>query len=288
VREFRLGLAAAAADRQVGRADAPARAGCKELLDTAILERVERDRRQRPARAQQLPGQRQGGVELVELVIDGDPDRLERALGGVAASEARGRRHGGLDHLDELECRDDRRALALGDDCSGDLGGEAFLAELAQQSGQPPLIPNAHDLSRGQLLIGVHPHVQWRVVGVGEPALPSVDLHRRGAEIEVDAVGADALVEQQREPVGEAGPDETRGAADLARELLEALLRRGVSIPISVPLEPIRSAIRRAWPPPPTVQSTASEPGCGSSSSISSPARTGTWLIVISSSVATR
>src|ERR1039458_7027883 len=60
------------------------------------------------------------------------------------------------------------------------------------------------------------------------------------------------------------------------------------SMPISVPLEPMRSAISRAWPPPPTVQSTATAPGRGSSSSISSPASTGTCVIVISSSVATR
>src|SRR2546421_5856136 len=55
------------------------------------------------------------------------------------------------------------------------------------------------------------------------------------------------------------------------------------SMPISVPPEPRRSAISRAWPAPPTVQSIAVCPGCGSSASISSPARTGTWLAVMSS-----
>jgi hypothetical protein len=57
------------------------------------------------------------------------------------------------------------------------------------------------------------------------------------------------------------------------------------SIPISVPLGPTRSAISRACPPPPIVQSTATAPGCGSSSSISSPARTGMWMETMSSSV---
>ena len=41
-------------------------------------------------------------VELGELVVDGDPQRLEGALGRMAAGEARGRRDRGDDRLDEL------------------------------------------------------------------------------------------------------------------------------------------------------------------------------------------
>ena len=58
------------------------------------------------------------------------------------------------------------------------------------------------------------------------------------------------------------------------------------SIPISVPVGPRRSAISLAWPPPPKVQSTAVSPGCGSSRSINSPARTGMCVWVMSRSVA--
>src|SRR3954468_16594962 len=54
------------------------------------------------------------------------------------------------------------------------------------------------------------------------------------------------------------------------------------SMQMSVPVDPIRSATRRAWPPAPKVQSTASSPGRGSRMSISSPARTGTCVRVIS------
>src|ERR687892_373211 len=50
----------------------------------------------------------------------------------------------------------------------------------------------------------------------------------------------------------------------------------------SRPVGPIRFATRRAWPPAPKVQSTATSPGCGSSASISSPARTGTCGRVMS------
>src|SRR3954447_21777449 len=58
------------------------------------------------------------------------------------------------------------------------------------------------------------------------------------------------------------------------------------SIAMSSPPGPRRSAIRRAWPPPPKVQSTAISPGCGSRRSTNSPARTGTWVMDISTSMA--
>src|SRR5436190_303669 len=54
------------------------------------------------------------------------------------------------------------------------------------------------------------------------------------------------------------------------------------SMHTSVPVDPMRSATSRAWPPSPKVQSTAVSPGCGSSTSISSPARTGTCVRVMS------
>src|SRR5215217_3582317 len=58
------------------------------------------------------------------------------------------------------------------------------------------------------------------------------------------------------------------------------------SMPISVPAGPIRSATSRAWPAAPSVQSTATSPGRGSSASTSSPASTGTWVLGMSSRMA--
>ena len=54
----------------------------------------------------------------------------------------------------------------------------------------------------------------------------------------------------------------------------------------SVPPAPIRSAISRAWPPAPKVQSTTVSPGPGAVRSISSPARTGTCVRVMSRRIA--
>src|SRR5688572_29333686 len=54
----------------------------------------------------------------------------------------------------------------------------------------------------------------------------------------------------------------------------------------SVPVGPRRSAIRRAWPPAPKVQSTAVSPGAGAVRSINSPASTGTWVRLMSRRIA--
>src|SRR5918997_6574052 len=58
------------------------------------------------------------------------------------------------------------------------------------------------------------------------------------------------------------------------------------SMHTSVPDGPIRSAIRRAWPPAPKVQSTTVSPAAGAVSSMSSPASTGTCVRVMSRRIA--
>src|SRR3954464_3459869 len=58
------------------------------------------------------------------------------------------------------------------------------------------------------------------------------------------------------------------------------------SMQTSVPVDPIRSATRRAWPPAPKVQSTTVSPRAGAVMSISSPARTGTWTGLMSRRIA--
>src|SRR4051794_13942943 len=55
------------------------------------------------------------------------------------------------------------------------------------------------------------------------------------------------------------------------------------SRPMSSPSGPRRSAMSRAWPPPPTVQSMATSPGRGSSRPSASSARTGSCVAVMSS-----
>ena len=91
-------------------------------------------------------------VDLCELVVDGDAQRLEGALGRVAAGELRRDRHGALDHVDELLRGRQLGAGACAGDRAGDLAGVALLAVIAQQARDPALFPGVDDLCGGQLL----------------------------------------------------------------------------------------------------------------------------------------
>ena len=104
-----LGLTPADADRKVGRAGAAAGAIGHELLDAAVLQRVEGDGGQAAAGAQQRPGRGQRAVDRAQLVVHRDADGLEHAPGRVAPGEVRGDRRGALDDLHELVGALDRR-----------------------------------------------------------------------------------------------------------------------------------------------------------------------------------
>ena len=173
-------------------------------------------------------------------------------------------------------------------DRAGDPVGVALLAVLAQRAGEPAALPRVDDLAGGELLARVHPHVQRRVVGVGEAALERVDLHRGHAEVEVDEVGLRALLGEDPQAVLEVRADEARRGTPPRRRARRTPPRRagrGRSRS-ACRRAPSRSATSRAWPAAPSVQSTATWPGCGSSASMSSPARTGTCVRGMSSRMA--
>ena len=87
-----VGVRAAGAAREVGRAGAAVLAVAQEALDDPVLERVERDHREAAVRTQHLERGRERALERAELVVDLDPQRLEDALGRVALAEAGRRR----------------------------------------------------------------------------------------------------------------------------------------------------------------------------------------------------
>ena len=64
----------------------------QEALDDAVLEAVEADHREPSAFAQQHFGRAQAGLELVELGVDVDADRLEAARRGILRRARRGSR----------------------------------------------------------------------------------------------------------------------------------------------------------------------------------------------------
>ena len=111
-------------------------------------------------------------------------------LAGCPAAKRAGRRHRGGHDLDELVGRLAAARGARADDRAGDGPRVALLAVVAQQRREAALVPGVDHVGGGELVVGVHAHVQRGVVGVGEAALARVDLHRGHAEVEVDEVGA--------------------------------------------------------------------------------------------------
>ena len=81
----------------------------------------------------------QAAQKLAELVVDGDSQRLERArrrMGELAPAGRRDARH----QIRELQRRDERRRLAVGDDRAGDAARGALLAEMEQNVGDRRLV----------------------------------------------------------------------------------------------------------------------------------------------------
>src|SRR3954471_14560102 len=144
--ELGLGNATAGAHRQVRRADAPLRAVREEALHASVFKGVERNPCKPAADAQELPRRGQRRVELGELVVHRDADRLEDALGRVAGCEPRRGRNRGDDRLDELVRRLERMARPVARDRARDLARVALLPVLAEPPRELALVPAVDEI----------------------------------------------------------------------------------------------------------------------------------------------
>src|SRR5690606_11226725 len=157
---------AAVAGRRLGaRGDEP--------LDDAVLERMEADHRQPPARAQRVVGGAEAALEVLELAVDVDPDRLERARGRVdvatPARHHRGAQPGQFGGALE-------RALAAADnDRARNAAAHALLATGPQHVGDLALVGAGQPLGRALARLGIHAHVQRAVLAEAEAAPGDVE-----------------------------------------------------------------------------------------------------------------
>ena len=124
--------------------------GAQEALDDPVLERVEADHGEPAAGPQHLERVGQRGLERAELVVDGDPQRLEDALGGMAVAEAGRRRDRGLDRLDELAGALERLLAPAAPDRARDLPRVALLAVVAEDPRQLALALASFTSSRAE------------------------------------------------------------------------------------------------------------------------------------------
>ncbi len=169
-------------------------------------------------------------LELAELVVDGDPQCLEDALGGMPLAEAGGRRDRRLDHVDEIAGAEERLLGAATHDRTGDRARVALLPVAAEDRRQLALVPGVDDRRGGDFAGRIHPHVERRVGGVREAALRPVDLHRRDADVEQDRVGLDAVGRELREHDREVTAEEAHVDSRLRLEAIEVRLRGRVTV----------------------------------------------------------
>jgi hypothetical protein len=170
----------------VGRTDAVARFTREELFDDPILERVERDHHDPPARAEDAHGCRESLLEVRELVVDRDTESLEDACRGVDAARPP-RLHAG-DETAEIVSRLERRFDTATDDRSRDARRLRLLAVLGEDSSKVLLSPAVHDVGRRGAKIRIGTHVEWSSGTEAEAPLFVGQLDGREAEVEEDAV----------------------------------------------------------------------------------------------------
>src|SRR5207245_6714995 len=148
--------------------------GAHELLHDPVLERVEADDRPPPPGAEQLECRRKRRLERAELVVHGDPERLEDAPGRMAVAEARRRRDRALDRADEVGGALVRLLAPAPRDRAGDLPRVALLAVALEDLRELALRELVEEVARLELRRRIHGHVVPPHGGIGVAALGQV------------------------------------------------------------------------------------------------------------------
>src|SRR6185436_20526739 len=121
-------------------------------LDEAVLKGVKGDDAESPARRQEIGAFRESGLEAPQLVVDRDPDGLERPGRGMDPVRSPVRRDRGGDQVGELPARADGRPGPHLHQTPGDPPGRRLLAVLVDDPGQLGLGRPADQLGGGHRL----------------------------------------------------------------------------------------------------------------------------------------
>jgi hypothetical protein len=201
----------------------------EELLHDPVLERMKRHDREPPAGAQHALGGVERAHELAELVVDGDAQALEHAGRGVDAAGLGPDEAG--DELGELARRLDAALAAALDHGAGHRPRAALLAEMEEHVRELGL-GGAVDEVGGAVAVALHAHVERPVAAEREAALGLVELHRRHADVEHDAVDAvgEARLRDDAVEVAEAGRHEREPALRLQHHAGAAGDRIGIAV----------------------------------------------------------
>lgn len=170
----------------MGRTNAVARFPDEELLRDPVLERVERDDRETPARAERPHRGLKALLKVLELAIDGNAKRLEDARRRIDAPPAL-RLHA-RDEAAKVIGREEWLTRTAARDGRRDTTRLGLLAELAERAAQLALVPAVHDVCRRDAEVRVGAHVQWAFRAKAEASPLVCELERGETEVEDDPV----------------------------------------------------------------------------------------------------
>src|ERR1700687_2511870 len=214
---------------EVGRTNTVARFPDQELLGDPVLERVEADDRETPAGAQRPHGGLEALLKILELMVDGDAQRLEDARGRIDATPAL-RLHA-RDEATKIVGGEERLPRATPHDGSRDSARLGLLAELAERAAQLTLVPAVHDVCRRDAEVRVGAHVQWAFRAKAEASPLVGELERGETEVQEDPVDwRETVLAGHDVEKREAGADEDRAVAETCEDATCLGESRGIDI----------------------------------------------------------
>ncbi len=170
----------------MGRTNAVARFTDEELFRDPVFEGVERDDRETPAGSEHAHRGLEALLQILELAVHGDAERLEDASRRIDAAttlvlHAR-------DEAAEVVGHEEGLTGAAANDGGRDATRLGLLAELAERAAQLALVPAVHDVGRRDAEVRVGAHVQWAFRAKAEASPLVCELERGETEVEEDAV----------------------------------------------------------------------------------------------------
>jgi hypothetical protein len=201
-------------------------------------------------------------LDLAELVVDLDADRLKSAGGDMYVARPGSPRDGRLDGRGQVAGGAER---APHHDELSDPPGPALFAEFAEDSLELRYLVVVDDPRGGELRPGVHPHVERPVGAEAETAHRVVDLVAGDAEVEEDQVGWDeSVVGGNLAKLGESTLYDDCAGTESRQRLLAGLDRVGISIDPQEPAarrDPLQDLAGMARLPERAVDSDRPRPG---------------------------
>src|SRR5690606_30651864 len=142
------------------------------MLDQAVLPGMITDHRKGAAGYERVAECRQCPLQSRQLVVHGEPDRLEDPVERTGPPPGAGRRP---DRSHEVITGDERGAVAATDDLGRQPPGTRLVAPVLERIRQVELGGSVEPFGRGGG-IWPHPHVQWCSPSEREAALLGVEL----------------------------------------------------------------------------------------------------------------